>query len=187
MTTLLDDPDDISWLAYCYVAGELDEAAQGAFEARLLDDPEACLAVAQAVELIGACLRLDSTPQADRPDRAFPRKRPAIALTSLVAAAAILLAAVSIPRNPPPADGEGAGRASVSLELAWSSLRRDARLPLLDAESDAGWDDLGRAEDDDPARLDPEGELPLDPPRWLLVAVDHDANPGDPTSRSPGN
>jgi len=42
---------ELDWQAWLYVAGEFDDAARDAFEARLLEDTAACEAVARAVEL----------------------------------------------------------------------------------------------------------------------------------------
>jgi len=49
MTT--DNTHDLDWLAFCYAAGELDQADAELFEARLADDQAAREALARAVEL----------------------------------------------------------------------------------------------------------------------------------------
>jgi hypothetical protein len=176
MTAKLD-PDDLSWLAFRYVADELDEADRAAFEARLLEDSEACCAVARAVELIGVCLQAESTPAADRAARPFPRGRSVFVLPALVAAAAILVATVSNPWSPPPAGREDAPRPTIALELAWASLQREVAHPLPEPDADEWWVDF--AEEDGDSGPDPDDELDLNPPHWLLVAVDHAGDPGD--------
>ena len=45
------DDDDLDWLAFCYVADELDAQSRAAFEQRLATDVLACEAVADAVQL----------------------------------------------------------------------------------------------------------------------------------------
>jgi anti-sigma factor RsiW len=46
--------EQLDWLAFLYIAGELSEAERAEFELRLADDPRACEAVARQVELTGA-------------------------------------------------------------------------------------------------------------------------------------
>jgi hypothetical protein len=48
-----DEPQDLDWLAFRYVAGELDPAEAAAFELRLADDQLARDAVCRAVALAG--------------------------------------------------------------------------------------------------------------------------------------
>src|SRR5690606_22872574 len=83
------DASDLAWLAFRYVAGELDEAEASAFELRLEHDLSACEAVAEAVELAGAValLRPDETPGGPRRIRAI---RVLVYLAPLAAAAGLL-------------------------------------------------------------------------------------------------
>jgi len=51
----VEDPVETDWLAFAYVAGELDGAELSEFEVRLAEgEIEACEAVVRAVELVGA-------------------------------------------------------------------------------------------------------------------------------------
>ena len=43
--------NDLDWLAFLYVADELSAEEKSSFEERLADDPQACAAVAQAIEI----------------------------------------------------------------------------------------------------------------------------------------
>ena len=54
MTTNNFSPDDLDWLAFQYVAGELQGADLEAFEDLLASDDRACSAVAQAVQITEA-------------------------------------------------------------------------------------------------------------------------------------
>ncbi|WP_152052273.1 hypothetical protein [Tautonia marina] len=168
--TSRDAPDDLFWFAFRYVSDELDDSTRHAFEARLLHDSEACAAVAQAVDLLGVCLQLESAGAVDCPVRPFPR-RSVFALTTVFAAASILVATVANPWSRTPADQqEGAGQ-TIPLELAWSSLPREPDLPVPEITLDDWRVDLAAGEDEGPMH-DPDGELAPNPPHWLLVAVD---------------
>ena len=71
-------PDsDLSWLAFRYVAGEMDRDEAEAFESRLDQDQSAREAVAEAVALAGAIARLE--PATSRPSSPHCRSPPCAA------------------------------------------------------------------------------------------------------------
>jgi len=183
-----EKPDDLDWLAFCYIADELSRDEAGAFEARLADDQQAREAVARAVELTRAI----AAAGAERRKRPAPASRAAGVwrrmglagrlgrLAWAAAAAAACLAAVSVyqhARDTSPvagtrqeAPGEGAIETSGSrpgeLAVVWSRMREELAALQLD-----GWAaDLPEEDEasDDPAlfpaedRLLAEGELSED-------------------------
>lgn len=90
------EPADLDWLAFCYVADELDATEQQAFEERLAQDPHACQAVARAVALaraIDQASALEENAVPPIPVAAPPRRpwHPFWTSISSVAAAAMLV------------------------------------------------------------------------------------------------
>jgi len=68
--TDMNEQDDLNWLAFRYVAGELDDAETQAFEARLETDQPAREAVAQSVALTQS---VAIAAGANHPSRSEPR------------------------------------------------------------------------------------------------------------------
>lgn len=162
------DADDLGWLAFCYVAGELDPAAEAAFEARLDHDQEAREAVADAVALSAAVAA--AVPARLR----IRRFRHMAAVAALAAACAAVVALPALRTwHPGAADGDP----QQGLALAWSVLWQGA--------------DAADADEPDPftapsdvlvARLDEPGppaehpaiepiDEPATPPSWMLEGV----------------
>jgi hypothetical protein len=162
-----EKPDDLDWLAFCYIADELSRDEVDAFEARLADDQQAREAVARAVELTraiavaGAGSRKRTEP-ASRVAGAWRRLGLAGRIGRLAwaaAAAAACLAAVlayqhyrsNTPMAGPPQEVPGAGEIETpgsrprELALLWSRTREELAALQLD-----GW----------AADLPGEGEAP---------------------------
>ncbi|WP_169979529.1 hypothetical protein [Tautonia rosea] len=182
--TVSDDSDDLAWLAFRYVTGELDDPTRSDFEARLLDDPEACAAVANAVGLIGVCLQIKSVDARERFVRPL-RRRSVFALATIVAAASILLATISNPWNQPLGEPGGASEPPIALELAWVSLQREASLPFPEAEPE-DWQ-VDPSAEDEVSMLEPNHEPTPNPPQWLLIAVDRVGDSSDSLLRPSEN
>jgi hypothetical protein len=94
---------DLDWVAFCYVADELNQDDRATFEARLEHDLSACEAVARAVQLAeSATMAMATTPtlSPDSPSLSPARTRDAssrtraVGVTVLVASILVLLAPV---------------------------------------------------------------------------------------------
>jgi hypothetical protein len=136
--------DDLAWLAFRYVAGELDPEESAAFEQRLDRDQPAREAVAGAVALMAGVVHAAPALRSKPATRSRVRR----VVVAVLAAAACLALAVAprlvdfrphhdatIARTPTP----GAGSA---VALAWSGLRQEAaEAPRQDDPADS-LDDL---------------------------------------------
>lgn len=165
--------DDLAWLAFRYVAGELDPDELADFEDRLDRDQPAREAVAEAVALAAGVVRaapaLRSTPGLR------PRARRAAAV---VLAAAACLALASVPRwvqfrphdNAPGARTAATGTGP-AVALAWSGLREEAAEAPRPDDSTAPLDDL-EADAVTPIETTADaGDLVEGLPVWLIDAV----------------
>ena len=177
--TAADRPDDdLRWLAARYVLDELDGPAVEGFERRLADDPAACDAVAEAVELLLAVDRAGAAPAAAPVRR---RARWAVAGSAVALAAAAVVAVALLPGGagdsvavaPPdrPADPASLGR-------AWSTLR----LSEVEPEADA-WEADALVAGLDPDALPAADPIEAEgPPDWLIAAVRLSGEPLPPES-----
>ena len=125
------EQDELDWLAFCYVSGELQGDERSAFESRLADDQSAREALALAVELMQAIGVVEThenecvVPAANqRRLTTWPRR---IAWMSLGASAALVLAVVWSQLDtitaifaPPPFDRR-------ELAEVWSQTRETVR------------------------------------------------------------
>lgn len=210
-----EKPDDLDWLAFCYIADELSRDETDAFEARLADDQEAREAVARAVELTRAI----AAAGAERRKRPAPVSRPAGVwrrmglagrLAWTAAAAAACLAAVLVyqhardtaliadPFQEAPDEGAVETRGSRSQELALLWSRTQEELAALQFDDWAA-DLLGEQGEASghPAEFPAEDRLPAEeeldedllvanvPPSWMLAAVR--AGSGVPGTEDYGN
>jgi hypothetical protein len=136
MTPKPQAPDDeLAWLAFQYVAGDLDPDESAAFERRLDREQSAREAVAEAVALVAGVVHaapaLRSTPRL----RSRVRRAVVVALASAACLAlAVALGLVEFrPRGnaPDTRSSTPGGRSAVA--LTWSGLRQDAaETPRLD-------------------------------------------------------
>lgn len=126
------DSTDLDWLAFCYVAGELEGAALDEFQALLAEDQSAREAVVQAMELasdIYHCGPVDS-PEPRLPSATVGRG-PAIPLGWMAAAAVVMMAVfVGIqqwqsPTTPEPVTADSSSEA---LAVAWVDAMNDTEL-----------------------------------------------------------
>jgi hypothetical protein len=94
---------DLDWVAFCYVADELNTDDRVAFEARLEDDLSACEAVARAVQLTeSAAMAFAASPTLSSDSPSLPtvgargafRRTRAVGVTVLVASILVLLVPV---------------------------------------------------------------------------------------------
>ncbi|MDY0166250.1 MAG: hypothetical protein RBS80_06875 [Thermoguttaceae bacterium] len=194
-----DKPEDLDWLAFCYIAGELPEAEADAFETRMADDQEAREAVARAVGLAlmlagtdpkGQHSRTVSQAASARRHARIPRRVAWVA----VAAAACLAGVWAYQSFQGPADQAGPpeqladdGEATISdspsqqLALLWSRTREELAILLHDhlvsdsADNDEPFEEVAwfPTEDEaDPDLLTDDDTLAVnDPPTWMLAAV----------------
>jgi anti-sigma-K factor RskA len=165
--------DDLAWLAFRYVAGELNPDESAAFEHRLDRDQPAREAVAEAVALMAGVVHaapaLRSTP--------LWRSRLRRAAVVVLASAACLALAVAPRlvkfrsrgdvtdvRTPAPATGS-------AVALAWSGLQQEAAETLRPDDSTAALDDLD-ADTLTPIETTADaGDLVEGVPNWLVEAV----------------
>lgn len=196
-----EKPEDLDWLAFCYIADELSPDEAAAFEERLADDQQAREAVARAVELTravaAACPEVRSRPApVSRAARGRRRAGPAghLAWTAIAVAACLVVALLAYqhqhrrgvaPVAEAPHDGPGGegietlgGRAD-QLAVLWSRTRDElAALPLDDWAADSleegePSDELPLlpADEDADEEVDENGLAANTPPSWMLAAV----------------
>jgi ferric-dicitrate binding protein FerR (iron transport regulator) len=138
--------DDLAWLAFRYVAGDLDPDDSAAFELRLDRDQPAREAVAGAVALRAGVVRAAPTFRSTPGSRSRVRRAAVVALAS-AACLALALAPRLVGFRPHgdspdariPAPGSGAGSA---VALTWSGLRQEAAETPRQDDSTAALDDL---------------------------------------------
>jgi anti-sigma factor RsiW len=186
----MNEPDDLNWSAFRYVAGELDEAETRAFESRLESDQDAREAVAQAVALT-RCVAAAAAEQASRlepacelPVRAGVADRTAtgrgstrgwVTAMAVSAALLVLLSQVIRPggRDEEAMTSTAEAAAQEQLAEVWDSVREPLDRPVWDADR---WDDAEAWAEDADAGTDPEtalAELPVDDSEsyWIEAAV----------------
>ena len=161
MTTDPRPSDDLRWMAFRHLDGELDDDERHAFEARLADDPEACAALAEVVGLLGAVVRVGPIPSCRRP-RTLRFAAFGLAIAASVFAAFVVERGIRpVAQGPAVEVAEG----SIPLERAWSELRREVPGPGLDGEDPEDW------ESSDVTSAEAEAVEGSAPPPWLVAAV----------------
>lgn len=169
--------EELDWLAFCYVSGELLDDDRTAFEVRLADDQDACEAVARAVELMQAIVVAQSlgNPQlvTSVVSRGVINWRRRLAWMSMGATAALVLVAAWIQwaatkdlRAPPDGDRQ-------KLAEVWSQTRETVRR-IVQVET---YDAPVTTESDDPQ----DAGLPS----WLTAAVMNPGAGGEPDDDGP--
>lgn len=194
-----DKPEDLDWLAFCYIAGELPAAEADAFETRMADDQETREAVARAVGL--AFMLAVAEPKAQQHSRTvfqaastWRHARTARRVAWAAVAAAACLAGVWAYRFfQGPADQPGPPEqfareeeATISdsppqqLALLWSRTREELAILLNDywvsgsADNGESFEVSWSSTEDeaDPDLLTADDTLAVnDPPTWMLAAV----------------
>lgn len=168
------EQDELAWLAFQYVAGELSVADADLFEERLADDQTAREAVAEAVALFHTVCAAEAAQPLQAVSRGAGSRRITRTIvwrTALAISAAVLLA-LTVNLNPFNSETSPATQdlAAVTPALAdaWSTVRRDfvndeqtansvaANLVLTDAELALAEDDLA---------------ISTDAPSWMTAAV----------------
>src|SRR5262245_34308227 len=126
--------DELHWLAFRYVAGEMTAAEEESFEQQLADDQEAREAVAQVVELNEA-IRLAATKPVVAPRRRFPllTLHPVAWAAGLAASLLVVFGLywlISINSRPSNTNGNGDGkivqndsRSGAEVVRAWVEVR----------------------------------------------------------------
>jgi hypothetical protein len=167
-----DEPthDELAWLAFRYVAGELDAAEQSQFELLLADDQAAREAVASAVELSQAA----AVALVERPivrdgrigNQSSGGARWVWFVAGVAACVAVAVGMVQLSVEPSPtASGE-----ADALAARWSEVREQAPpFPWADDvdESSAASSDWAVSLDE----LESQDEEAIAAPDWMLAAV----------------
>jgi hypothetical protein len=157
--------NQLDWLAFCYIADELNEEQRNAFEMRLAEDQQARDAVVQAMEqsqlLFVALTDVDAVTTIPGQRRSSYRLSPQLASRLLAFAAALLLMTTGLiwlansdymnSNHPPLAQTHSAGFDAEKLAFAWAdSLDEISEVDFeLPADEDSGYTDevVERAED----------------------------------------
>lgn len=153
---------DLEWLAFCYAAGELQDAELDQFEQLLATDERACMAVAQAVMLAQAVVQVAHSVTIAPPAPARSTRRSAIAAACCAACVALAAGWLSFTTPAP----------KQSVETA-STV---AALWVQGADDDQSSDTILLASHE---QVDLEDEDAV--PGWLLAAVteQHNAEDGE--------
>lgn len=172
--SLKHEQDELAWLAFRYVAGELSDADADLFEDRLADDQTAREAVAEAVSLFHTVCAAEATQPLHAVSRGAGARRITQTIvwrTALAISAAVLLA-LTVSLNPFTSETspstQNLAAVTPALADAWSTVRRDfvndenaahsvaASLVLTEAELALAEDDL---------------TISTDAPSWMTAAV----------------
>jgi hypothetical protein len=165
--------DDLAWLAFRYVAGDLDPDESAAFELRLDRDQPAREAVAGAVALMAGVVH---AAPASRP-RPGPRSRVRRVVVAALASAACLALALApqLVEFRPRRDATDALTrtpvAGPAVALVWSGLRQEAAETPRQDDPAAALDDP-EADTWTPVETTADaGDLVEGLPAWLIDAV----------------
>lgn len=162
--------DDLAWLAFRYVVGELDSEESAAFEDRLDRDQSAREAVAGAVALVEGVVH--ATPAR----RSSPRVR-RVAMAALAAAACLALAVAPRlfplrPHRPATDVHTPAAGAGAAVALAWSGvLEQDAAEAPRPDDPSAALDDPEAVEVAPIETMADAGDRVEGLPGWLIEAA----------------
>lgn len=164
--------EELDWLAFCFVTGELSEGDAAAFEQRLSVDQAAREAVAQAVELCQAAAVVCSR-EVEQPSPACVAKRAAswslpLAWMSIGASAALVLVTAWIQADNIQAWFRSPPSSRQDLAEVWSRTREGVR-DIVQAEV---------VESQPLPETQDSGDLSL--PSWITAAVSNQLAEGDP-------
>ena len=172
--------DDLAWLAFRYIAGDLDPDESAAFEHRLDHDQPAREAVAEAVALRAGVVRAAPAFRSTPGSRSRVRRAAVVALAS-AACLALALAPRLVDfrprghapgvRTPAPGARTPAPGAGSAVALTWSGLRQEAAEAPSQEDPTAALDD---PEADAVAPIETTanaGDLVEGLPAWLIEAA----------------
>ncbi len=166
MNSLVEHNDELSWLAFRYVAGELDAAEAVRFEARMLEDIAVCEAVARVALVCETTYAAFDSDSAKLQTIARPSSARRFGVRATVAAAAGVVALAALMVH------QVATRTSEDLEVArlWTASAAatsadSLSVPNLD-DGDGTLPETSQAHD-------------LDVPEWMLAAVRLEASDDD--------
>lgn len=175
------DREELDWLAFLYVAGELAPDEYNDFERRLEHDPLACDAVSRAVGLTRAVRIAEEEKSATVTPARRSRLQRSLRLVACLSACVLVavLCRWLLPdgERTPPDVSEAPAVGAAELATAWS----ETRLELAGQQSDP-WA-LLQVNDSGDSPVAAEGTAAVDVPDWILSAV---AIEGDRESQENG-
>ncbi len=158
------DREELDWLAFRYVAGELAADEMSDFESRLAHDQAACDAVSRAVELTSALF--EATRLAPVHPVRRRRLHPSLRLAACLSACALVLIVCYQYLPHSESDSSNASSAAAAeLAVVWSETRSE----VANQENDSwGWPE---AVDSSYPPTASEDSTALITPDWMLSAV----------------
>ncbi len=161
--------EELDWLAFLYVAGELAPDKHSDFEQRLAHDQLACDAVSRAVKLTQAIRTAEEVnPVAVSPVRPLRLRRSLHLVACLSACVLVAIVCHWLLRDDESTStgvSEAPSTAAAELAVVWS----ETRLEVADQRSDA-WT-LPHVNDSGDSPVAVEGASDLEVPDWMLSAV----------------
>jgi hypothetical protein len=161
--------EELDWLAFLYVAGELAPDEHDEFERRLANDQLACDAVSRAVKVTQAIRTAEEVkPVAVSPVRRARLRRSLHLAACLSACALVVIVCHWLLRDSESTltdVSEAPSTAQAELAVVW----RETRLEVADQQSDV-WT-LPQVNDSGDSPTAPGGPSHLEVPDWLLSAV----------------
>jgi len=181
------DREELDWLAFRYVAGELASDEVSDFEERLSHDQAACDAVSRAVELTDAIRAVEATRLAPVPLVRRRRLQQSFRLVACLSACALVLIVCFryLPHSESGPAGWNDASSAVAAELAvvWSETRSE----VANQENDSwAWSEVA---DSSYPTTSAEDSAALITPDWMLsavVALEADVPAGQSEEREDG-
>jgi len=160
-------PDALEWLAFRYVANELEGVERDSFEERLAVDQAAREAVARSVlhtqALSRALAEADLAPVAPAPHGYTSPRRWALGLASCLALGLIVVLSQQLSHLPPESNSQSGVSSPVSAELAYAWAQTRDTLAAEEGVSEAVAADLD-------GHRNEEDEQSLSAPSWMVAA-----------------
>jgi len=159
---------DIDWIAWQYVTGDLSQDEANRFESRMADDEACCVALSRAVELVELTLRarplepvvLATTSPIRQASRLWWPAVAAVCVICLALFRSFLMTPSSEPKVAAPAKAAQETPADAELAIAWSQMA-DPEPPGMSEEST---DEGMQVESQDSERESVD-------PSWVMVAI----------------